>query len=171
MLAPKPMWMCTVFPAEYFWVSELHLDTLDSKTAVHVRDKYIHSLYTCTFSSDVSLCTSAWRASWDGHRSGDEAVVNPTVRTVVSSLDFSTYCRRYRLQALVYDILPSTTAITDYAIDLEKPSVNGQFFVEMNGFSLEQTTQIIRSGVSFITRAHVAYTSTTEAQIVRIVSK
>ena len=54
-------------------------------------------------------------------------MVNPTVRTVVSSLDFSTYCRRYRLQALVYDILPSTTAITDYAIGLEKLSANEQF--------------------------------------------
>ena len=88
----QPMWMCMVFPAEYFWVSELHLDTLDSKTAVYFRDKYIHSLYTCTFSSDVSLSTSAWRPRCDGQQSGDEAVVNPTVRTVVSSLHLSTYC-------------------------------------------------------------------------------
>ena len=32
------------------------------------------------------------------------------------------------LQALVYDILPPTTAITDYAIGLEKLSTYGQFF-------------------------------------------
>ena len=50
---------CMIFPAEYFWASELHLDTLDSETAVHVRDKYIQSLYRCTFPSDYSLCTSA----------------------------------------------------------------------------------------------------------------
>ena len=31
-------------------------------------------------------------------------------------------------QALVYDILPSTTAIVDYAIGLEKLSANEQFF-------------------------------------------
>ena len=33
-----------------------------------------------------------------------------------------------KLQALVYDILPPTTAIVDYAIGLEKLSVNEQFF-------------------------------------------
>ena len=34
-----------------------------------------------------------------------------------------------KLQALIYDILPSTTAITDYATGLEELSANGQFFV------------------------------------------
>ena len=34
-----------------------------------------------------------------------------------------------RLQALVNCFLPSTTAITDYAIGLEKLSANGKFFV------------------------------------------
>ena len=33
-----------------------------------------------------------------------------------------------KLQALVYDILPPTTAIVDYAIGLEKLSANEQFF-------------------------------------------
>ena len=33
-----------------------------------------------------------------------------------------------RLQALVYDILPLTTAIVDYAIGLGKLSANEQFF-------------------------------------------
>ena len=33
------------------------------------------------------------------------------------------------LQALVYDILPPTTAISDSAAGLEKLSTNGQFFV------------------------------------------
>ena len=34
----------------------------------------------------------------------------------------------FKLQALVYDILPSTTAIADYAIGREKLSANEQFF-------------------------------------------
>ena len=34
-----------------------------------------------------------------------------------------------KLQALIYAILPPTTAITDYAIGLEKLLANGQFFV------------------------------------------
>ena len=33
-----------------------------------------------------------------------------------------------KLQAPVYDILPSTSVIADYAIGLEKLSVNEQFF-------------------------------------------
>ena len=33
-----------------------------------------------------------------------------------------------KLQALVYDILPSATAIIDYAIGLEKLPANEQFF-------------------------------------------
>ena len=34
-----------------------------------------------------------------------------------------------KLQALVYDILPSTTALFSYAIGSRKLSANGQFFV------------------------------------------
>ena len=50
----------------------------------------------------------------------------------------------YRLQALVYDILPPTTAITDYAIGLRKLSANEQFFVAAQmAVALQQTTQII----------------------------
>ena len=33
-----------------------------------------------------------------------------------------------KLQALVYDILPSTTAIVDCTIDLKTLSAKGQFF-------------------------------------------
>ena len=36
---------------------------------------------------------------------------------------------RARLQALVYDILPPTTAITECTIGLGKLSANGQFFI------------------------------------------
>ena len=35
---------------------------------------------------------------------------------------------RTKLQARVYDILPPTTAIVDYAVGLEKLSANEQFF-------------------------------------------
>ena len=36
---------------------------------------------------------------------------------------------RYKLQALVYDILPSTTAVFSYAIGSRKLSANEQFLV------------------------------------------
>ena len=72
-----------------------------------------------------------------------------------------------KLQALVYDIVPSTTAIVDYAIGLGKLSANEQFFDEAQTVaSFEQTIQII-SGVSFTT-GHVAYASTNETKIVWI---
>ena len=63
-----------------------------------------------------------------------------------------------KLQALVYDMLPSTTAVFSYAIGSRKLSPNEHFFVgAQTEVSLLQTTQII-SDVSFITD-HVAYAS------------
>ena len=63
-----------------------------------------------------------------------------------------------KLQALVYDILPSTTAVFSYAIGPRKLSGNEKFFVgAQTVVSLLQTTQTI-SDVYFITE-HVAYAS------------
>ena len=57
---------------------------------------------------------------------------------------------KYLLQALVYDILPSTTAVFSYAIGSRKLLTNEQFFVgAQTVVSLLQTTQI-KQGVSFI---------------------
>ena len=71
-----------------------------------------------------------------------------------------------KLQALVYDILPSTTAVFSYAIGSRKLSANEQvFFVgAQTVVSLLQTTQII-SDVCFITD-HVAYASSNKTKIV-----
>ena len=52
-----------------------------------------------------------------------------------SSLDFSfdepSNGITPKLRALVYDSLPPTSAILDYAIGLEKLSANEQFFVDV----------------------------------------
>ena len=70
-----------------------------------------------------------------------------------------------KLQALVYDILPSTTAVFSYAIGSRKLSANEQFFVGApTVVSLLQTTQI-KQGVSFIA-ANKLYTSTNKTTIV-----
>ena len=70
---------------------------------------------------------------------------------------------RPKLQALVYDILPSTTAVFSYAIGSRKLSANKQFFVGAQT-TLLQTTQII-SDVCFITD-HIAYASSDKTKIV-----
>ena len=68
------------------------------------------------------------------------------------------------LQALVYDILPSTAAVFSYAIGSRKLSANEQFFVgAQTVVSLLQTIQII-SDVCFITD-HVAYASSNKTKI------
>ena len=73
-------------------------------------------------------------------------------------------------QALVYDLLPSTTAVFSYAIGSRKLSANEQFFVcfvfvgAQTVVSLLQTTQI-KQGVSFIA-ANQVYTSTNKITIV-----
>ena len=71
----------------------------------------------------------------------------------------------FRLQALVYDILPSTTAVFSYAIGSRKLSANEQVFIgAQTVVRLLQTTQI-KQGVSFITAGKV-YTSTNKTTIV-----
>ena len=71
------------------------------------------------------------------------------------------------LRALVYHILPSTTAVFSYAIGSRKLSANEQFFVgAQTVVSLLQTTQI-KQGVSFIA-ANKVYTSTNKSTIVWI---
>ena len=72
------------------------------------------------------------------------------------------YCK---LQALVYDILPSTTAVFSYAIGSRKLSANEQFFVgAQTVVGLLQTTRI-KQGVSFKS-ANKVYTSTNKTTIV-----
>ena len=72
-----------------------------------------------------------------------------------------------KLQALVYDILPSTTAVFSCAIGSSKLSANEQFFVgAQRVVSLLQTTQI-KQGMSF-TAANKVYTSTNKTTIVWI---
>ena len=68
-------------------------------------------------------------------------------------------------QALVYDILPSTTAVFSYATGSRKLSANEQFLVgDQTVVSLLQTTQI-KQGVSFLA-ANKVYTSTNKTTIV-----
>ena len=70
-----------------------------------------------------------------------------------------------KLQALVYDILPSATAVSSYAIGSRKLSANEQFFVgAQTVIRLLQTIEI-KQGVSFIA-ANKVYTSTNKTTIV-----
>ena len=72
---------------------------------------------------------------------------------------------RPKLQALVYDILPSTTAVFSNAIGSRKLSANEQFVVgAQTAVSLLQTSQIL-SDVCFITD-QVAYASSNKTKIV-----
>ena len=75
-----------------------------------------------------------------------------------------------KLQALVYDILRSTSAVFSYAIGSIKLSANKQFFVgAQTVVGLLQTTQII-SDVCFITD-HIAYASSNQTKVVWIVTE
>ena len=74
-------------------------------------------------------------------------------------------CVCVRLQALVYDILPSTTAVFGYTIGSRKLSAYKQFFVGAQiVVSLLQTTQI-KQGMSLIATKKVN-TSTNKTTIV-----
>ena len=70
-----------------------------------------------------------------------------------------------KLQALVYDILPSATTVFSYAIGSRKLSANEQFFVgAQTAVSLLQTTEI-KQGVSFIA-ANKVYTIANKTRII-----
>ena len=72
-----------------------------------------------------------------------------------------------KLQALAYDILPSTTAIFSYATGFRKLSANEQFFIgAQTVVSLLQTTEI-KQGVSFVA-ANKVYTSSNKTTIIWI---
>ena len=73
--------------------------------------------------------------------------------------------QRPTLQALVYHILPSTTAVFSYIVGPTKLSANEQFFAgAQTVVSLLQTTRI-KQGVSFIATNKV-YISTNKTTIV-----
>jgi len=72
---------------------------------------------------------------------------------------------RSKLEALVYDILPSITAVFSYTIRSRKLSAKKQFFVgPQTVVILLQTTQIV-SDVCFITD-HVGYASSDKTKFV-----
>ena len=89
------------------------------------------------------------------------------VGVVVFCFKFELLRAQPKLQALVYDTLPSATAIFSYAIGSRKLSANEQFFVgAQTVISLLQTTRI-KQGTSFIA-ANKVYTSTNKTTIVWI---
>ena len=89
----------------------------------------------------------------------------PTVQSALpSAASLATLRSQSKLQGLVYDILPSTTAVFSYAIGSRKLSANEQFLDAPTVVSLLQRTQIKQS-VSFIA-ANKVYTSTNKTTIV-----
>ena len=94
---------------------------------------------------------------------------SPPLQIISGSFQFSGVHHIWdcKLQALVYDILPSTTAVFNYAIGSKKLSANEQFFVgAQTVVRLLQTTQI-KQGVSFIA-ANKVYNSTNKTTVVWI---
>ena len=73
--------------------------------------------------------------------------------------------RNSKLQAPVYDILPSTTAVFSYATGSRKLSANEQFFVGAQTVVHSLQTTQIKQGVSFIA-ANKVYSSTNKTTIV-----
>ena len=72
-----------------------------------------------------------------------------------------------KLQAVVYDILPSATAIAiDYAIALGKLSANGHLFVCFYLFVMTRVFTCLLFFLFLFITDHVAYASTNKTKIV-----
>ena len=69
-----------------------------------------------------------------------------------------------KLQALVYDILPSNTAVFSYAIGPRKLLANEQFFVGAQ--TVVSLLQQLRLYQTFVLCCHVAYVSSIKTTIV-----
>ena len=79
--------------------------------------------------------------------------------------DFNCDSCKLKLQALVYNILPSATAVFSYTMGSRKLSANKQFFAgAQTVISLLQTTQI-KPGASFIA-ANKVYISTNKITVI-----
>ena len=76
--------------------------------------------------------------------------IHPTLRASLSGTFLQTLpdlvTVRHKLQAVVYDIFPSTTAVFSYAIGSRKLSANEQFFVGA------QTSKFVTNNSNHITR-------------------
>jgi len=71
-----------------------------------------------------------------------------------------------KLQALGHHIFSPTTAIIDYATDLEKLSAKGQYFVGAQmAVGLYGQLKLYQAFLSFVT-IHVAYASTDITKII-----
>ena len=135
-----------------------------SQRQVHTVHTCVHTVHTCRHTPSIAfrhLPPNSARFGYvtegalfiSAQLSTDAVIALPKVRVLI------------KLQALVYDILPSTTAVFSYAIGSRKLSANEQFFVgTQTAVSLLQITQIV-SDVCFITD-HVAYASSNKTQIV-----
>ena len=101
--------------------------------------------------------------AWTDIRSGRSSLPTLPKRDGSTTCPEVTVCSK--LQALSYDILPSTTAVFSNAIGSRKLSANEQFVVgAQTAVSLLQTSQIL-SDVCFITD-QVAYASSNKTKIV-----
>ena len=156
----------------------LQLFTTVSKKKLWVPNSYLLRLFRCiTTEAFLFTIKKHWHSSnachvWTCHKVTSHFALCPLkqgglVGTVTGGKGGKRVKAWPKPQALVYDILPSTTALFSYAIGSTKLSANKQFFVNTQTVvSLLQTTQI-KQGVSFIATNKV-YTSTNKTTIVWI---
>ena len=144
----------------------------------HIRKVYACLAVTCPprfwqNDRDLLLATAVTRG-WNGYRNKSQhrkLTLEKKILPPLSQLSKILYDKvlidteLLKLQALVYAILPSTTAVFSYAIGSRKLSANEQFFGGVQTVvSLLQTQ--IKQGVSFIATNKV-YTSTNKTTIVK----
>ena len=125
---------------------------------------YKHTPYVCGFYWTV---LRHWSQLVPNMSNGINSSIN---RVYVHAWTLCCFYTLVNLQALVYDTLPSTTAVFSYVIESRKMSANEQFFVGAQILvSLLQTTltKKFKKGVSFIA-ANKGYTSTNKTKIVWI---
>ena len=120
---------------------KLFLSFLHGVDASHV---YVRALALGCFYSHIS--TRTFRRALTASVDSCVEIKSTCSVAYLNLAEFGGRCRKamlgVKLQALVYDIFPSTTAVFSYAIGSRKVSANEQFFVGAHTVvSVLQTTQ------------------------------
>ena len=159
--------MCTVSVHVFqTYMSTVSVRVLQCRLFLQCGDGAVYSVSPCVTMRAFSL-SSVWRHSCVHCQSMCFKHICLLCQSMCYSAGFSlsSVWRHSKLQALVYDSLPSTTVVFSYAIGSRKLSANEQFFVgAQTVVRFLQTTQIM-SDICFITD-QIAYASSNKTKII-----
>ena len=117
-----------VHSARFTQCTHVSLRKLKTTQNLACPQRQIHTVHTCKLSQVKNYQRTSVTDTSGTHTISRVKRTTKTTKTGPQALCMYTQTVSPKLQALVYDILPSTTAVFSYAIGSRKLSANEQFF-------------------------------------------